>query len=352
MNLFSKTILDWYHQNKRELPWRETQDPYFIWISEIILQQTRVVQGYAYYQRFIARFPDVFALAAAQNDEVMKLWEGLGYYSRARNLHEAAKTIAALGAFPNTHKEVLALKGVGEYTAAAICSFAYNLPHAVVDGNVYRLLSRWMGIETPIDSTKGKKEFAQLAHELLDKENPGLYNQAIMEFGALQCTPASPNCMDCPLADSCVARAQQCVGELPVKQHKTKVTNRYLHYIYVHTDTDTYLRKRSGSDIWKNLYEPFLIETPTVLTLEEFYATPQFVSLLAAGREPLVKQIAKNVKHQLSHRTIYADFYEVQFSEMLQPLEGYEQIKIADVDNFAMSRLVNHFFSLLLEHNP
>ncbi|MGL5272374.1 MAG: A/G-specific adenine glycosylase, partial [Phocaeicola sp.] len=295
---------------------------------------------------------NVFALAEAHNDEVMKLWQGLGYYSRARNLHEASKVIAARGSFPTTHKEVLALKGVGTYTAAAICSFAYNQPYAVVDGNVYRVLSRWMGIDTPIDSTTGKKEFEQIAQELLDKDEPGLYNQAIMEFGALQCTPTSPNCLECPLVDSCVANAQQLVGELPIKQHKTKVTNRYLHYIYVHTDSITYLRKRTGNDIWKNLYEPFLIETPHSTSMEELLAMPEFVQLLTLGKHPLVKQVAKQVKHQLSHRTIYADFYEVSFSEIVQQLVGYEEIKIAEIQKYATSRLVNHFFSLFLELNP
>lgn len=352
MNPFSTALLYWYKEHRRELPWRETKDPYYIWISEIILQQTRVAQGYAYYQRFVERFPTVFDLAQAPNDEVMKLWQGLGYYSRARNLHEAAKMIAANGSFPTIHKEVLALKGVGEYTAAAICSFAYNQPYAVVDGNVYRILSRWMGIETPIDSTQGKKEFALLAQELLDKQDPATYNQAIMDFGALQCTPTSPNCTLCPLVESCVANANKMVADLPIKQNKTKVTNRYMHYLYVHTDSDTYLRKRSGNDIWKNLYEPVLIETPAATTTEELYALPEFTELLSIGKQPFVRQLARQVKHQLSHRTIYADFYEIHFTELTHPLAGYQQIKIADVQKYATSRLVNHFFSLFLELNP
>ncbi|MGL5958779.1 MAG: A/G-specific adenine glycosylase [Phocaeicola sp.] len=352
MNIFSRKLVTWYNEHKRELPWRNTKNPYLIWISEIILQQTRVVQGYAYYQRFVERFPTVFELAKADTDEVMKLWEGLGYYSRARNLHEAAQAIAKSGSFPTLHKEVLALKGIGSYTAAAICSFAYNQPYAVVDGNVYRVLSRWLGIDTPIDSTQGKKEFEQIAQELLDKENPSIHNQAIMEFGALQCTPASPDCLLCPLADSCVAFAEKRVGELPIKKNKTKVTNRYLHYVYVHTEVDTFLRKREGNDIWRNLYEPYLIETPTSLTMEELYTTAEFSQLLGSGSKPLVKQIAKQVKHQLSHRTIYADFYEIHFSEILHPLVGYEQIKIAELHKFATSRLVNHFFSLFLKLNP
>ena len=193
MENFSRKLIDWYRENGRDLPWRRTKNPYLIWISEIILQQTRVAQGYDYYQRFVTRFPDVFALAAADEDEVMKYWQGLGYYSRARNLHAAARRMAEAGGFPVTYAGVRALKGVGEYTAAAICSFAYDMPYAVVDGNVYRVLSRWLGIDTPIDSTEGKKLFVRIADELLDCECPGLYNQAIMDFGALQCTPVAPS---------------------------------------------------------------------------------------------------------------------------------------------------------------
>ena len=233
MENFSRKLIDWYRENGRDLPWRRTKNPYLIWISEIILQQTRVAQGYDYYQRFVARFPDVFALAAADEDEVMKYWQGLGYYSRARNLHAAARRMAEAGGFPVTYAGVRALKGVGEYTAAAICSFAYDMPYAVVDGNVYRVLSRWLGIDTPIDSTEGKKLFVRIADELLDCECPGLYNQAIMDFGALQCTPVAPDCLFCPLSDFCVARLKGIASSLPVKQHKIKVTNRYFNYIYV-----------------------------------------------------------------------------------------------------------------------
>lgn len=226
MSLLGDKIIDWYKDNGRNLPWRNTKNPYKIWISEIILQQTRVAQGYDYYCRFIERFPDFQTLAEADEDEVMKYWQGLGYYSRARNLHEAARSIAEKGTFPDTYPEVRNLKGVGDYTAAAICSFAYDMPCAVVDGNVYRVISRWMGVEEPIDTGAGKKVFAALADELLDKEQPALYNQAIMDFGALQCVPSSPSCMLCPLSDSCVALQKGLVEELPRKVHKTKVSNR------------------------------------------------------------------------------------------------------------------------------
>ena len=225
MENFSGVLIHWYSENKRQLPWRETTDPYRIWISEIILQQTRVVQGLEYFNRFMERFPDVKALAEANEDEVMKYWQGLGYYSRARNLHAAAREIMARfgGKFPETYKEVLSLKGIGEYTAAAICSFAWRQPYAVVDGNVYRVLGRVFGVDTPIDSTAGKKEFAELAQAMLDPERPDLYNQAIMDFGAVQCTPKAPDCMYCPLRERCVAYVSGKVDELPVKAGKTVV---------------------------------------------------------------------------------------------------------------------------------
>lgn len=351
MENFSDILIRWYEENKRDLPWRETKNPYLIWISEIILQQTRVAQGYAYYQRFVQRFPDVFALAQAEEDEVLKYWQGLGYYSRARNLHAAAQAMAAAGGFPETYAGVLALKGVGEYTAAAICSFAYGMPYAVVDGNVYRVLSRWMGIDTPIDSTEGKKGFAALAQELLDRRRPALYNQAIMDFGALQCTPASPQCSACPLSGGCVALQKGLVASLPVKQHKTKVTTRYFNYIYVRMGAYTFIHKRSGNDIWKNLYELPLIETDREWTEEEFYASPSFAALLAEGETPEVRRVQQGVKHVLSHRVIYANFYEVVLPPDSRSFTNYQKIRIEDLYKFAVSRLVNQFFSLILKPN-
>ena len=349
MNNFGRILIEWYQNNRRDLPWRRTKNPYLIWISEIILQQTRVAQGYDYYQRFVKRFPDVFSLADADEDEVMKYWQGLGYYSRARNLHAAARSMAEAGGFPKTYNEVLALKGVGGYTAAAICSFAYGMPYAVVDGNVYRVLSRWLGIETPIDSTEGKRIFAEVAAELLDKAQPGLYNQAIMDFGALQCTPVSPNCMFCPFIDTCVARQKGLVDTLPVKQHKAKVTNRYFNYIYVRMGAHTLINKRTGNDIWKNLYELPLIETESEVPEEKFYALPQWQEMLAEGEVPSVRLVQKGVKHVLSHRVIYANFYEVILPENAASFAQYQRIRIEDLHKFAVSRLVNQFFSLILE---
>lgn len=349
MNNFGRILIEWYQDNRRDLPWRRTKNPYLIWISEIILQQTRVAQGYDYYQRFVKRFPDVFSLADADEDEVMKYWQGLGYYSRARNLHAAARSMAEAGGFPKTYKEVLALKGVGGYTAAAICSFAYGMPYAVVDGNVYRVLSRWLGIETPINSTEGKRIFAEVAAELLDKAQSGLYNQAIMDFGALQCTPVSPNCMFCPFIDTCVARQKGLVDTLPVKQHKAKVTNRYFNYIYVRMGAHTLINKRTGNDIWKNLYELPLIETESEVPEEKFYALPQWQEMLAEGEVPSVRLVQKGVKHVLSHRVIYANFYEVILPENAASFAQYQRIRIEDLHKFAVSRLVNQFFSLILE---
>lgn len=338
---FSNTIEKWYQEYKRELPWRESADPYVIWISEIILQQTRVVQGYDYFMRFMKRFPDVATLAQADEDEVMKYWQGLGYYSRACNLHAAAKSMN--GVFPKTYPEVRALKGVGDYTAAAICSFAYNMPYAVVDGNVYRVLSRYLGIDTPIDSTEGKKLFAAVADELLDKKNPALYNQAIMDFGAIQCSPQSPNCMFCPLASGCSALAGGMVAQLPVKQHKTKTTNRYFNYIYVRMGAYTLINKRTGNDIWKNLFEFPLIETPEAVSEEEFPALPELRAMFAEGETPIVRLVCRDVKHVLSHRVIYANFYMVDLPENSQSFTSYQKIKADELEQYAVSRLVHAF---------
>lgn len=341
MNNFSEILINWYREHKRELPWRESSDPYLIWISEIILQQTRVVQGYDYFIRFIKRFPDVTSLAEADEDEVMKFWQGLGYYSRSRNLHAAARSMN--GVFPKTYPEVLALKGVGEYTAAAICSFAYNMPYAVVDGNVYRVLSRYLGIETPIDSTEGKKLFASLAGEFLDKSRPAVYNQAIMDFGAIQCTPQNPACLFCPLAGSCMALSKSMVAQLPVKQHKTKTTERFLNYIYVRAGACTFINKRTGNDIWKNLFELPLIETASSVMEEELLALPEFIKLFDKEEVPVVRSICRNVKHVLSHRVLYANFYEVVLPEKTKSFSSYLKIKTSELEQYAVPKLIHAF---------
>lgn len=338
---FTAKLLHWYEEHKRDLPWRRTTDPYIIWISEIILQQTRVNQGYDYFLRFVERFPDIQTLAEADEDEVMKYWQGLGYYSRARNLHAAAKSMC--GGFPTTYEEVLALKGVGEYTAAAICSIAYGMPYPVVDGNVFRVVSRYIGIDTPIDSGEGKKEINKWAHRLMDRKQPATYNQAIMDFGALMCTPKQPKCVECPVMDSCTAFAQNTVHKLPVKQRKLQVSNRYFNYIYVSAGKYTYIHKRIGNDIWRNLFEFPLIETPQAVSEDELITSPEFTSLFAEGESPAIKKILHNVKHILSHRVIYANFYEVTLPEGTRSFSEYQQVLKEDLEQYATSRLVQIF---------
>lgn len=337
-SFFSKALISWYQEHQRFLPWRCTSDPYAIWISEIILQQTRVAQGLDYYNRFMARFPDVDTLAQASEDEVLLYWQGLGYYSRARNLHFAAHQIVEQGGFPKTYEGVRALKGVGDYTAAAISSIAYGLPYAVVDGNVYRVLSRVFGVDIPIDSTQGKKYFAQLAQELVDVDAPGLYNQSIMDFGALQCVPKSPNCDACPLQDRCVAHAQHKVDVLPVKSHKTKVTHRYFHYLNVCIGDEMLLHQRKADDIWKNLYEVPLVEADHRMSVDELTQTTLFRQL-ACNQIQLVKE---QVKHVLSHRVIFADLYILSASRWPSPLPaGYFKLKVSDLGHYAISRLMD-----------
>lgn len=344
MENISSKILGWYRQNKRELPWRETNDPYQIWVSEIILQQTRVSQGYEYFLRFMERFPNVEALASASEDEVLKYWQGLGYYSRARNLHQAARTIAETNNFPKTYEEVRTLKGVGDYTAAAICSFAYNMPYAAVDGNFYRIISRLWEIETPIDSTVGKKLFFRMANELLDKKVPGEFNQAMMDFGSLQCTPLNPNCQQCPLAETCMAFLSGSVHDFPIKQHRTKTKDRYFNYIYVRAGIYTYLNKREENDIWRNLYELPMIETDHNVGEEEFYKLPHLKEMIKAEEDPVFKCILKGIKHILSHRIIHATFYEVTLPEDTRSFSQFLRIREDELEKYAVPRLVSIFF--------
>lgn len=337
---FTTTIEEWYAEHGRDLPWRQTSDPYRIWISEIILQQTRVVQGFDYYQRFIERFPTVEALALADADSVMQAWEGLGYYSRARNLHAAAKQIVELGAFPRDYQGIRNLKGVGDYTAAAIASFAFELPHAVVDGNVYRVLSRFFGIDTPIDTTAAKREFAQLATELLDRATPALYNQAIMDFGATQCVPRSPQCNVCPLAEACVARAEGRVEQLPVKAKKTAVKERFFAYIIILDESNVYIHRRGEGDIWTGLYEPLLIETPQRASLHE--VVPQGYHVI---------RTAEGLKHQLTHRTIHADAYLVEKEDNASGIvltNDFIKVKVSELHEYAAPRLVGIIYDKLL----
>ena len=340
MSVFSDKILLWYAGNRRELPWRDTRDPYRIWISEIILQQTRVSQGYDYFMRFMQKFPDVASLASAPEDDVMRMWQGLGYYSRARNLHAAAKSMH--GVFPKTYEEVRALKGVGDYTAAAICSFAYDMPYAVVDGNVYRVLSRYFGVEVPIDSTEGKKLFTSMAQDNLDASCPSDYNQAMMDFGALQCTPQSPNCLLCPLVETCVAYREGMVDALPVKQQKLAVKTRYFHYLWVKAGKYTFIHKRTDKDIWQNLYELPLIESDHQLNFSELLQAIN--PFLAPGETPQISLIKQGVKHVLTHRIIMADFYEVILPPDTRSFFIYYKVEADSLTNYAFPRLITLFF--------
>lgn len=326
----------------RDLPWRHTADPYKIWISEIIMQQTRVAQGLDYYNRFIERFPDVGALATAGEDEVLKYWQGLGYYSRARNLHGAAKSIMQQhgGIFPRKYEDVLSLKGVGEYTAAAITSFAWGQPYPVVDGNVFRVLARLYGISTPIDTGKGKKEFTQLAGEIINPKQAGLHNQAIMEFGALQCTPQNPDCVRCPLHDICVAYHEKKVQYFPVKQNKVKTRNRFFHYFHLVKGGDTWLNRRTGKDIWEGLYEFPLIETGTNMDFVELQQTMAFRELFGDSSSVKFTVGIAPVKHVLSHQVIFATFYKAEFIGDIPALANYIRITSGEIDNYAVSRLV------------
>lgn len=341
----SDTLSAWYLANKRELPWRDISDPYLIWISEIILQQTRVNQGMSYYVRFIERFPTVADLACSEEDEVLKYWQGLGYYSRARNLHKAARQVMTDfgGVFPVEHADVLQLAGIGDYTAAAICSFAYDKPFAVVDGNVYRVLSRLFGLETPIDSGVGKKEFARLAQELISRSHPGVHNQSIMEFGALQCVPVSPDCLRCPLQQNCRAYELNSVDQLPIKSKKTKVSNRFFNYFFIELGEQTYLQKRVGKDVWQNLFEFPLVEAEKLLTVEELMETDDFRQLFNGIAEVEVVKVSNPMKHVLSHRVIYAQFVTVKISDENAVLSERIKTPISEIDQFAVSRLMELF---------
>ena len=315
---FTTTILQWFQTNGRTLPWRETRDPYAIWLSEIILQQTRIEQGRPYWERFMKRWPTVEALANATEDEVLREWQGLGYYSRARNLHTAAKQVLVRGGFPTTIEGIKALKGIGDYTAAAIGSIAFDLPAAVVDGNVYRVLARHYGIATPINTTEGKKEFTALAQSLLPTSQVSAFNQAMMDFGAIQCTPTKPLCLQCPLQDSCVALREGRIAELPVKQKMLKIKERHLTYIYIRCNGHTAIHRRPAGDIWQGLYEPLLVEK------------------VVCGAV-LLRQ---NVKHVLTHRILYADFWLWEVDERPQLPADYFWIPEEEIGNYGVPRLI------------
>ncbi|MGL2965641.1 A/G-specific adenine glycosylase [Flavobacterium sp. XGLA_31] len=328
--MFSKLLIQWYLQNKRDLPWRDTASPYVIWLSEIMLQQTRVAQGLPYFLRFTEAFPTVFDLANATEEEVLKLWQGLGYYSRARNLHGTAKQIAFEynGEFPKTYKELLHLKGIGEYTAAAIASFAYNENVPVVDGNVFRVLSRYFDVDTDIASAGAKKEFKQLAAELLPKGNAGVFNQAIMEFGALQCVPKNPNCPECIFSGSCLALQKKKVTELPVKSKKLKVKSRYFHYLVFSDDNEnTVIHKRTQKGIWHNLYEFPLLETDTPETDTAVLELIQRQSFVSNNILEIHLCNPESLVHKLSHQHLNIKFWKIKVAGKIKNGNSWESVK-------------------------
>ena len=326
---FSNTLIYWYLQNNRELPWRKTKNPYFIWLSEIMLQQTRVAQGMVYYLKFAENFPTVFDLAKADKSTVLKMWQGLGYYSRARNLHYSAKQIADEfnGEFPSTYQEIIKLKGIGDYTASAIASICFNEPTAVVDGNVYRVLSRYFGVKTAINSSAGIKEFKALAQTLIDESQPGTYNQAIMDFGALHCKPQNPLCETCPFADSCVALEKKLTKELPIKEKKIKVRNRYFNFLVVKTEADkTILSERKGKGIWQGLYQFPLIESDTNIDKNELVSSEEFITLFP--NETTISLFnKKEIVHKLSHQHLYTQFWIVETATSSEAKIKWNSIK-------------------------
>ena len=342
---FSQQLIQWYQANKRDLPWRTTNDPYTIWLSEIILQQTRVNQGLSYYHKFLEHYPDIKSFASAPEDEILRHWQGLGYYSRARNMLKAAKIIMTeyKGQFPSEFKELIKLPGIGEYTAAAISSFSQNEARAVVDGNVSRVLSRYFSIAEPINSTKGKKIFQRVAQEVLLRNNPGLHNQAIMEFGALQCKPKNPNCGNCPLQQSCIAYQNNLVSQLPIKLKANKSRNRYFNYFVVRKGHEILMRKRGSGDIWENLYELPLIESTRLFNEEDIKLSNEFQETFGSEWQMIYSSLP--IKHILSHQNIHARFFEVIHNEIeMLKNKDWNYVLIKDLDKLAKSKLILSFF--------
>lgn len=370
--MFASTIVSWFGECGRDLPWRHTKDAYAIWLSEVILQQTRIVQGQAYWERMMERWPSVEALAAASEDEVLRMWQGLGYYSRARNLHEAARQVVAMGRFPDSLKGIKALKGVGDYTAAAIACFAFGVPAAVVDGNVYRVLARYFDIDVPINSSQGKKVFAELAQSLLPQSEAVAYNQGIMDFGAMVCTPMAPRCAECPLMVSCAAFRSGRVDVLPVKLKTVKVRERHLAYVFVRCWERgdgvpmTAIHRRSKGDIWQGLWEPF-----NASVADERASSPEEIArmlyskcsevdgaevLLRQGeglsadmdfpagkcdsKLPVLRLVAKGVKHVLTHRILLVDFYVLDVTSRPALPDGYVWVSEEELERYAMPKVI------------
>jgi A/G-specific adenine glycosylase len=345
MGHLPRKIYDWYNQHQRNLPWRSVSDPYQIWVSEVILQQTRVSQGLSYYYRFISRFPDVKSLASSPQDDLLKIWEGLGYYSRALNMHTAAKAIVNEynGTFPSDYAEILKLSGIGEYTASAIASIAFGLPYAVVDGNVMRLLARFFGISTPIDTVPGKKSIGFKAREILDIDRPGIHNQTVMEFGSLVCIPRNPDCENCPLKNSCFAFNNEMVGLLPVKSKKTQRKIRFLYFFVIENEQHILIEKRDNNDIWKNLYQFPLLESTNELTEEELLSDPVFRGVVKEGS--VITDISRVYKHELTHRRINARFIRIYQNSLTRMNSDFIEINKKEIHKFAFPVLIKNYIN-------
>ena len=342
--MFQKNLEEWYSLNKRDLPWRKTKNPYHVWLSEIILHQTRVKYGIKYYNKFIQSYPTIEDLANAKQDDILKLWQGLGYYQRAMNMHDTAKTLVKVykGKFPESYNDLLKLKGIGEYTAAAIASFSFNIPVPVVDGNVLRVLSRYFGVYKPVNSTEGKSIINDLAKKVFNTDRPDIHNHAIMEFGAVQCVPKNPNCNICIFKNECVAFLNNLTGFFPVKNQTAKMKNRYFYYFLIFHNDYLYVRKRESKDIWMGLYDFPLIESNKNLSKEKLFSSSEFNSLI--GGKSKILSFSKQYKHQLSHQTIYATFIKVNTDlRTVNNSEKYCKIRISELDTLAVPRLIERY---------
>ena len=344
--VFTETLIRWYEEWQRALPWRGECDPYKIWVSEIILQQTRVAQGWDYYHRFIAQFPTVEALANAPEEQVLKVWQGLGYYSRARNLHFAAKTVMQQhqGIFPNRYEDIKALKGIGDYTAAAIVSMAFNLPYSAVDGNVLRVICRFAGITDDIGMSATVKQVTEICNKWIDRKQPAIFNQALMDFGSLVCTPKNPDCENCPLQGSCYAYIHGLTAQIPLKINKVKVKERFFTYLFFVKEDKTVVQQRIGKDIWKNLYELPLIETQTTISEEQVL---QFVKEKYPAIAPTSCQWLWRITTKLTHQLIHAEFYRIDTATLPLPEPHQEIITLNKLAQLPVSRIMQEFFLVI-----
>jgi len=351
--MISKQLINWYKKNQRDLPWRNTKDPYYIWLSEIISQQTRIEQGLPYYLKFTSKYNTIKKLAAANDDDVMKLWQGLGYYNRAANMLKTARSIVSeqQAVFPKSYEELIKLSGIGPYTAAAISSFAFNEARAVVDGNVSRVLSRLFVIDQPINSSKGKILFSTIANEIIDKKNPGIHNQAMMELGAMVCKPRQPQCEECPILSHCEAFKKNNFHEFPVKTKKNQPINRHVNYFYIEQNGKTYIIQRTEKKIWKGLFELPNFESEKALDALGVIKNNQIKKLFLPISNLQIEKIF-SVKHQLSHQTIYADFFKLSAKQKIKPNDkSFIRVEISDLANYAVSRLFDKFLNYLNLHS-